>query len=326
MKQRSLTAAVLLAIFIPLVVVSDLFILFQLLMMGLSVVASFELIRMYEKKKKYSIVSKVIISLCSLSIYLAALVEWNPQSTVSEHLQLLNMRIEFLPTLILVALVLFSNSVLNKNFDGEDVGKSLVVCIYAGLGFAAITILRYMGIRYIVYLFLITCMTDAFAYFFGRAFGKHKMAPTISPKKTWEGAIGGTCVACIVGTCFAFFYESAFGSIFGASGPQGFLSGLIISDEVLKRGAQFIIILGVTFLASVFSQIGDLVASRLKRQYELKDFGRIFPGHGGVIDRLDSALFTGIFLLSIFSIINNLLPMIQSVFNSVEIIKLMVNF
>lgn len=316
MKQRILTGVLIAAIFIPLLVVPSLFLLFQFFIMLLSIVASYELIRMFEKEKKYPWPVKIIIMGTSLVIYLSALVEWDPECTVSEQLELLNIRIQFLPMLILSALVLFSCSVFCSTFDGNDVAKALLVIIYAGLGFAAITILRYIGVRYIIYLFIITMLTDCFAYFCGRAFGKHKMSPLISPKKTWEGAIGGTIVATIFGTCFAFFYEPLASAIFGPLESVNFFDGVLVNQRPLSTLANFFLIFFVTALASVFSQIGDLVASRLKRTYDIKDFGRIFPGHGGVLDRLDSALFTGIFLLSIFTIINTFVPALSSLTNN----------
>ena len=324
MKKRVITGIVMAAIFIPLLIIPELFLLFQILIMALSLVASYELIKMYEHEKKYPMPIKIIIMITTLVVYLSALVEWDPNCTVSEKLKLLNIKVEFLPMLIIDALVLFSCCVFCHEFNGDDVAKALLINIYAGLGFASLTILRYIGVRYIIYLFLITMLTDCFAYFCGRAFGKHKMCPTISPKKTWEGSVGGTLVATIVGVCFGFFYSQIFsGGIFGDA-QNGFLSGLLKNTAGLDRVGEFFLILVVTILASIFSQIGDLVASRLKRTYNIKDYGRIFPGHGGVLDRFDSALFTGIFLLSIFTILNDFLPALANFTNELNIFKMMV--
>lgn len=110
--------------------------------------------------------------------------------------------------------------------------------------------------------------SDAFALFAGMAFGKHKLAPELSPKKTVEGAVGGF-VACVVCTV-----------IYGLILQKSF--GMSISYPLL-------VLYGM--LGSPISQLGDLSFSYIKRQYGIKDFGNIFPGHGGVLDRFDSVIF-----------------------------------
>ncbi len=111
-----------------------------------------------------------------------------------------------------------------------------------------------------------TFASDTSAYFTGRALGKHKMAPAISPGKTWEGAIGG-----LVGAAAA-------------------TVALIVITGVDDIGYAKIIPLG--FLISIFAQVGDLTESALKRNADTKDAGSLIPGHGGVLDRLDSIIFT----------------------------------
>ena len=108
-------------------------------------------------------------------------------------------------------------------------------------------------------LFVLIWSSDTFAYLTGKFFGKHKMAPRISPKKTWEGFAGGVVLTLILG----FFVEQYFPEL---------------------RGNWMM----VGFLVSVFAPLGDLVESQLKRSFAVKDSGNIMPGHGGVLDRLDS--------------------------------------
>ena len=108
-------------------------------------------------------------------------------------------------------------------------------------------------------LFVLIWSSDSFAYFSGRLFGKHKMAPKISPKKTWEGFAGGVVLTLILG----FFIENYFPEL---------------------RGNWMV----VGFLVATFAPLGDLVESQLKRSFGVKDSGNIIPGHGGVLDRLDS--------------------------------------
>lgn len=119
-------------------------------------------------------------------------------------------------------------------------------------------------------IFLSAFGCDMGAYFTGMVFGKHKLIPQLSPKKTVEGAIGGVVVAVSICVVYGVFLESR--------------NGLAGVDTVL-----LCFITG--FLGSIFSQIGDLAASAMKRYVGIKDFGKIMPGHGGVLDRFDSVLF-----------------------------------
>ena len=122
-----------------------------------------------------------------------------------------------------------------------------------------------MGNVYILLPFVLAFMSDSSAYFAGRFLGKHKLAPTISPKKTVEGMFGGIA-----------------GAILGAV-----IFGLVLAlGFQMKVNFLFAIIYGI--LGSLASVIGDLAFSVIKRQTGIKDFGKIFPGHGGILDRLDS--------------------------------------
>jgi len=133
---------------------------------------------------------------------------------------------------------------------------------YAGLSGIALSLLRggdWSGLSAILFLFAVVWATDIFAYFTGRAFGGPKLAPSISPGKTWSGAIGGTVAGVVAATLVAL----ALGA------PQGALLGM------------------AALLLSVVSQIGDLFESWVKRRHGVKDSGRLIPGHGGVMDRVD---------------------------------------
>lgn len=113
----------------------------------------------------------------------------------------------------------------------------------------------------VLFLFILIWSSDTFAYLTGKFFGKHKMAPKISPKKTWEGYAGGVVLTLI-------------------------LSYFIEKYQHDLRGNWMI----VGFLVAAFAPLGDLVESQLKRNFGVKDSGNIIPGHGGVLDRLDSFL------------------------------------
>ncbi len=110
---------------------------------------------------------------------------------------------------------------------------------------------------------------DTFAYFVGKFFGKHKLIPEISPKKTIEGSIGGIVFTIGAFALYTFIVNTAF-----------------------SQSLSYFKLCALGLVMSVISQIGDLVASSVKRQYDLKDYGNLFPGHGGVLDRFDSVMLT----------------------------------
>ena len=117
---------------------------------------------------------------------------------------------------------------------------------------------------YIWIVFISSFATDTFAYFVGVLFGKHKLCPEISPKKTIEGSLGGI-IGCVISvTLFAIYFKL---------------------DNVLSISIMSVIL-------SAMSQVGDLTASSIKRAVNIKDYGNLMPGHGGVLDRFDSILFT----------------------------------
>ena len=119
-----------------------------------------------------------------------------------------------------------------------------------------------------VALFIILCMNDTLAYVFGSLLGKHKMAPKISPKKSWEGFFGGL-ICTIITTCF--FVQLSY------------FQNNIFSNSYVWMGFAFVVIIAGTF--------GDFAESKLKRFAQQKDSGTLLPGHGGILDRLDSMLF-----------------------------------
>ena len=131
------------------------------------------------------------------------------------------------------------------------------------------------GKRILALVILIAC-NDTFAYFAGVLFGKHKMAPTISPKKSWEGLVGGL-IASLIGGALIFHYS------FGVSWFVGVAVGA---------------------MTVVTATCGDLIESAIKRDLAIKDMSNLLPGHGGIMDRLDSALFTAPAVWFAFELIN----------------------
>lgn len=150
-----------------------------------------------------------------------------------------------------------------------DVALSFMGTAYISIFFLHIIFIRQTNFGYlnIWLIFISAWSTDTFAYFAGRALGKHKLCPAISPKKTVEGAIGGT-VGCVICICLYAFFCKKFAAV----------------------GANYVYAVIFAVLTAVFSQVGDLAASCIKREYGVKDYGNLIPGHGGILDRFDSAL------------------------------------
>ncbi len=250
MKTRVITAVVALAIFIPLIIIGGLPL--TIVAMALGVVAISEVLIM----KKF-----FVTSFAAIVSYLAVLVMIAPTS----WLAFLPGHLTRLTTSYILIMLLLLHTVFHKTrFNFDDAGVLTLAVIYIGMGFNAFINARMDGFTTLLYGMLIVWLTDSGAYLFGRKFGKHKLAPKVSPNKTWEGSILGTLAATIILAIYLHYF------------PVGQLN-------------VWLMVL-VTILLSIFGQIGDLIESALKRFYGVKDSGKILPGHGGILDRFDSML------------------------------------
>ena len=173
-------------------------------------------------------------------------------------------------SLVGVFLILSIYSVI-KDAEVNIITHYLYLLLGLGIGSGSIVYSDIVSFTLLVYLALIVSFTDIFAFFFGIRFGKHKLAPTISPKKSWEGSFFGTLLGSATGIILVLF----------ANVP--ILDDLSIVQLVM-----------LSILVSIFGQIGDLFASKIKRSVGVKDFGSLFPGHGGILDRFDSLLMAGL--------------------------------
>ena len=174
---------------------------------------------------------------------------------------------------ILVAFLfyLYGYAVLKRgNVKFADISMQFTTVLYISVSFTSLSLLRYMenGVYMFALVFVASWVCDMFAYFVGRAIGKHKLIVEVSPKKTVEGAIGG-----VVCTTLAFA-----------------LYGFIITLFAGSPEPEYLVLMALGFVLSVIAQFGDLICSLIKREHGVKDYGRIFPGHGGVLDRFDSIL------------------------------------
>ncbi|KAB2337543.1 phosphatidate cytidylyltransferase [Cytobacillus depressus] len=251
MKQRIITAAIFGAIFLPIIIYGGMPVV--ILAYAMASIALYEVLKM-RKLKLFSVPG--LISLLLLWVIL-----------LPKHLQdvldvLRYSKIEFV---LLAVLIFLTYTVATKNgFTFDDVAFSILATLYVGIGFYFFIETRESGLVYIFYSLFIIWATDSGAYFIGRAMGKNKLWPEISPNKTIEGSIGGVVCALIVAVLFILF---------------------------TNINATFWQLAIITIVLSVFGQIGDLVESALKRHYDVKDSGNIMPGHGGILDRFDSLLF-----------------------------------
>lgn len=139
------------------------------------------------------------------------------------------------------------------------------------------------GVFMIVYLLFCAWIGDSGAYFVGTFLGKHKLCPDISPKKTVEGFVGGVVTVGVAVTVQCLVYN-------------------FLLPSTVKM--NYAILIPLAMVGSVFGVMGDLSASVIKRQYEVKDFGNLIPGHGGVLDRFDSVLFVAPFIYVVMSYIS----------------------
>ena len=179
---------------------------------------------------------------------------------------------------LLFTLVLFA--LFRKSFVWKGFGLTL----YATVGFGAVGVLRsfpMMGLFYVMLPMVIAWMSDTGAYFTGVFFGKHKMAPVISPKKTWEGFFGGWVIS------------------IGLTVLYGVICNAVTGSQVF----DLLILAIVAAVLAPLSVVGDLAASLIKRRTGIKDYGNIMPGHGGVMDRFDSVVFIAPLLLAAMMVV-----------------------
>ena len=268
MTERLITALVILAITIPIVIVGKLP--FLILGMILVVLATIELLNVLPNTKYVPFEVKAMTILFTLYVVFSGFkVDSLPVVGAASGVNLLSVS-------LMVGLLLIV-PLYRKKFNIGDVGFFLMTIFYVGTTFHAMLYLRFLGLAYLLLVVVIAAVSDSAAYMVGKKFGRHKLAPLISPNKTVEGAIGGTFFGVVIGTVLA--YQTG------------------ISTDIVFLGS-------VTAVISIMGTVGDLIASSIKRHYQVKDFGNLFPGHGGVLDRLDSHLFASLVFYLVLNLMN----------------------
>ena len=188
----------------------------------------------------------------------------------------------------LCTLLLFSGFIANhKSMRYEKLCYMVTATIFSVIPMCCLVSMKNLdsvhGICYIVLCLAGAWLGDSGAYFVGTFFGKKKLCPEISPKKTVEGAVGGVITVGIVFAVYAFFYHMV-------QGYRGY-----------EFEVNYIYLILMGCICGVLGIIGDLSASLIKRQCDIKDFGNIMPGHGGLMDRFDSVLFVAPFMLFVLT-------------------------
>lgn len=254
MKQRVISAIVAFIIFIPLFIIGG--IPFNLAFYVLTVLGLREFMKVKEKEKKYPDFIRLIAYILISLLYFGCTLKGNMNFSFDYRM------VAGLFLTLLLPVVLYHN---DKVYNIKDAFYLLGGVFFLGFSMSLFHLYRSISLELIIFLFLITIITDSYAYFAGRLIGRTKLLEIISPKKTWEGTITGSLVGTFVCTVYYLTVINPDTSIFAVS-------------------------IVVLFL-SLIGQFGDLFFSAIKRKYGVKDFSNLMPGHGGVLDRLDSIIF-----------------------------------
>lgn len=258
MKKRVVSAFLMILIFALCIIISSK--IFAILMLICGNLCLKELIDIKYKNKYIDFVKFVCYLSISILILNGVFFKFNTLFTL------------IFPILSIITPIIFYND--NKKYNMEDSLYLIGITFFLGIAFNIIVYLREIDIALCLYIFLVACLTDTYAYIGGSLIGRHKLTE-ISPKKTIEGSILGS----FMGTILASIYYLT----------------VIDANNIFK-------VLLMTFILTVLSEFGDLVFSSIKRHFKIKDYSNIISGHGGMLDRFDSIIYVALSYVLVLTI------------------------
>lgn len=254
MKTRIISAIIALIIFIPILIIGS--IPYTLAIFVISIQGLKEFIKTFESKKEVpqfvQFISYLILSFFTLGVANIEAISFNVDFRFVAGIILL----------YLIPVIIYQDE---KTYSILDAFTMIGAIFLLGSGFVLLIVLRNMNLLWLIYLFIITIITDTYALITGKLIGRNKCIEKISPNKTWEGIIGGTFMATFIGSLYF--------------------------STVIETSMPILFIIVMTLFLSIIGQFGDFIFSAIKRKFKIKDFSNIMPGHGGVLDRLDSIIF-----------------------------------
>ncbi len=250
MKKRIISAIVMLAIVIPIVWYGG-----DIFRLGVGMISLLALKEIVDLKKNHHPYPSLVYFVAMIAMLFLVLAEYDGYSIMYG----LTYRGIAILLLSLLGLSVFYDE--NK-YTATDALFLIGAVLLLGTAFNAMILARMTSLYLFIYLLLIFIFTDTFAMLMGMAFGRHKLIPKVSPKKTVEGSVLGSIIGTVVACIFYHFFV----------------------DKIS------VVIIFVTLGLSIIGQIGDLIFSKIKRENGIKDFSNLIPGHGGILDRLDSTI------------------------------------
>lgn len=296
-KTRLITSIGIAITCIPALIIGDWF--FAALIFIFAVVGSYEFIKVL-RSKKHPIWIDIFTFIMTLTFIYWAMFKGYMQNgeLISEtgHILISDISISTLGFAVLIC-GLFLGAMLTSKFNVADVCYYFTMSLFLSLSIQAIYFLRFSpmssitnGYNYngnqiascclFVYMIIGSFGSDIGAYVIGILFGKHKINPRISPNKTWEGFFGGIIISFILSFVFAMVLS---------------FNGVPVLKGILDHEHWYWILL-LSLTMPVVSVIGDFIFSTIKRHYDIKDFSNVLPGHGGILDRIDSVLVTSLYV------------------------------
>jgi len=264
MLKRIISAIFLALVLVPLVIAGG-----RPFSIAIGILAILGLKELLELKKSHSNIPNGIIlfSMCMLLFLIFYEFEMHQSGISYTVLSILAIGLLF-PTLL---------QYKEKAYETKDAFYLFGTIAFLSVSFHSFIALRNQNLNLLCYLILVPVLTDIFALFIGKYFGKRKIAPEISPNKTIAGCVGGSLIGIIIPSIFYYY---------------------------MVGGKEIYLILLMSFVLSISGQLGDLLFSKIKRENNIKDYSNLMPGHGGILDRFDSMTFIIYGYIIIINIIN----------------------